>query len=109
MAHIIIPTIESRAKIAALIGLSITSLIAIMSQKIYMGLSIPIEIFWALALLGGFYFALELLTYVRFYIEKMLFIKEQKTISEIKILEIEVECKRLELQISLKRVEGAVI
>lgn len=101
MTHIVIPKIESRAKIEALIGISITTLIGLMSQKIYMGLPIPIEIFWALGLLASFYFIMELLTYVKFYIEKMIFLKEQEVLSRIKILEVEVECRKLEHQITL--------
>jgi hypothetical protein len=97
----VIEQIESRTKIEALIGLSITTLIGLMSQKIYLGLPIPIEIFWALGLLGTFYFILELLSYLRFYIQKMVFLKQQELLSKIKILEIEVECRKLEHQITL--------
>jgi hypothetical protein len=82
---------------------SITALIGLMSQKIYLDLPIPLEIFWALGLLGVFYFVLEFLTYVKFYIEKMIFLKEQETITRIKILEVEVECRRLELQLALAK------
>jgi len=109
MTHIIIPKIESRAKIEALIGVSITALIGLMSQKIYLDLPIPVEIFWGLALLGAYYFVLELLTYVKFYIEKMVYLEEQEVLSKIKILEVEVECRRLEHMITLKQLEVAVV
>ena len=99
--EIVIPKIESRTKIEALIGLSITTLIGLMSQKIYLGLPIPVEIFWGLALLGTFYFTMEFLTYVKFYIEKMIFLKEQEALSRIKILEIEVEIRKIGTQITL--------
>lgn len=108
ITHIIIPKIESRTKIEALIGLSITTLIGLMSQKIYLGLPIPVEIFWALGLLGAFYFIMEFLTYVKFYIEKMVYLKEQETMSRIKILEVEVECRKLEHQITLAQTQVAV-
>jgi len=109
MTHIVLPQIESRAKIAALIGLSITTLIGLMSQKIYLGLPIPGEIFWALGLLGAFYFVLEILTYVKFYIEKMVYLKEQETLSKIKILEVEVECRKLERQIELAQLQKVAV
>ena len=109
MAHIVIPKIESRTKIEALIGISITALIGLMSQKIYLDLPIPLEIFWALGLLGAFYFILEFLTYFKFYIEKMIYLKEQEVMSRIKILEVEVECRKLEHQITLKQLEVTVV
>ena len=107
--EIVIPKIESRTKIEALIGISITTLIGLMSQKIWVGDPIPIEIFWALGLLGAFYFILEFLTYIKFYIEKMIFLKEQEVITRNKILEVEVECRRLEHTITLKRLEAPVV
>ena len=106
--EIVIPKIESRTKIEALIGLSITTMIGLMSQKIYLDLPIPVEIFWALGLLGAFYFILEFLTYIKFYIEKIIFLQEQKQLSTIKILEVEVECRRLEHMITLKQLEASV-
>jgi len=109
MTEIVINKIESRAKIEALIGLSITTLIGLMSQKIYLGLPIPPEIFWGVGLLGVFYFILELLTYVKFYVEKMIFLKEQETISKRKILEVEVECRRLEHQITLAQLAAVEV
>ena len=105
MTHIVLPKIESRTKIEALIGISITTLIGLMCQKIYMDLPIPVEIFWALALLGGFYFIMEFLTYVKFYIEKIIYLKEEETMSRIKILQLEVECRKLELQITLTKLK----
>ncbi len=109
MGEIIIHQIQNRTKIEALIGLSITALIGLMSQKIYIGESIPVEIFWGLALLGVYYFVLELMSYVKFYIEKMVYLKEQSTISKMKTLEVEVECRRLEHMITLKRLEVPVV
>ncbi len=109
MTHIVIPKIESRTKIEALIGLSITTLIGLMSQKIYLGQPIPIEIFWGLGLLGTFYFIMEFLTYVKFYIEKMIYLKEMKVTSEIKILGVEVECRKLEHQITLAKLTAVEV
>ena len=101
MGEIIIHQIQNRTKIEALIGLSITALIGLMSQKIYVGEAIPVEIFWGLALLGVYYFVLELMSYVKFYIEKMVYLKEQSTVSKIKILEVEVGIRKLEHEITL--------
>lgn len=109
MTEILLHQIQNRTKIEALIGLSITTLIGLMCQKVYMGLPIPQEIFWALVILGVYYFALEVLSYLKFYVEKMIFLKEQETISKIKILEIEVECRKLELQITLAQVTKVAV
>lgn len=80
-----------------------------MSQKIWVGDPIPIEIFWALGLLGAFYFILEFLTYIKFYIEKMIFLKEQEALSRIKILEVEVGIRKLEQEITLAQLQPTAV
>ena len=109
MTHIVLPKIESRTKIEALIGISITTLIGLMCQKIYMDLPIPVEIFWGVIVLGGFYFLLHLLTYLRFYLEKIVFLKEQRVQAEIKSQEINVELRKLEIQLEIKTLELAQV
>ena len=101
MSDAILIKIENWAKVAVLVGTAITTLIGLLVQKILINEPIPVEIFWGIALLGVFYFLLHLLTYLRFYLEKTVFLKEQETISGIKILEVEVECRKLEHQITL--------
>lgn len=109
MADAILIKIENWAKIAVLVGTAITTLIGLMLQKIYLGEPIPVEIFWAIVLLAIFYFLLHLLTYLRFYLEKMVFLKEQKVQAEIKNQEIEIELRKLEIQLEIKTLELAQV
>ena len=108
MADIVINKIESRAKIEALIGTGIMTLIGLMSQKIWVGEPIPVEIFYGLVLLGAYYFILEAMSYLKFYVQKIVFIKEQETLSKIKVLELEVEIRKLGAELALAQVEVAV-
>ena len=48
------------------------------------------------------------MTYVKFYVEKMMYLKELKTVSEIKTLELEVEIRKLGAELALAQVEVAV-
>ena len=109
MADVVMIKIENWAKVAVLVGTAITTLIGLLVQKILINEPIPVEIFWGIALLGVFYFLLHLLTYLRFYLEKVVFLREQKTVSEIKILEVEVECRRLEHKITLAQLAKAEV
>lgn len=98
MAGILIHQIENKTKVEALIGIAIMSLITLLGEKIYTGESIPIELFWGLALLLGAYIALVVLTYVKFYIQKMVFLKEEKTKAEIQQLTLDKEIQKLTIQ-----------
>ena len=109
MSDAILIKIENWAKVAVLVGTAITTLIGLMLQKIYLGEPIPIEIFWAIVLLAVFYFLLHLLTYLRFYLEKIVFLKEQKVQAEIKNQEIEIELRKLEVQLEIKTLELAQV
>ena len=92
---IIITQIENKTKVEALIGLAIMSLITLLGEKIYVGEPVPIELFWGLAILLGAYVALILLTYVKFYIQKMVFLKEEKTKAEIQMMTLDKEIQKL--------------
>ena len=109
MSDAILIKIENWAKVAVLVGTAITTLIGLMLQKIWVGDPIPIEIFWAIVLLAVFYFLLHLLTYLRFYLEKIVFLKEQKVQAEIKNQEIEIELRKLEVQLEIKMLELAQV
>lgn len=106
MADVVMIKIENWVKIAILVGTAITTLIGLLLQKIYLNEPIPQEIFWAIALLAVFYFLLHLLTYLRFYLEKIIFLKEQRVIAEIKNQELTIELRKLELQLELAQVEA---
>ena len=107
MADALLIRIENWTKIAALIGTGITTLIGVMLQKIYLGEPIPIEIFWGILTLGAFYFMLALLTFLRFYLEKIVFLKEMKVQAEVKNQAIEIELRKLEVQLEIKTLELA--
>ncbi len=108
VTEIVIHQIESRAKIEALIGTGILTLIGLMSQKIWVGESIPVEIFYGLILLGAYYFILEFMSYLKFYVQKIVFIREQESLSKIKVVELEVEIRKLGAKLALAQVEVAV-
>ena len=109
MADAVLIKIENWAKIAVLVGTAITTLIGLMLQKIYLGDPIPVEIFWAIVLLAVFYFLLHLLTYLRFYLEKMVFLKEMQVQAEVKNREIETGLRKLEIQLEIKTLELAQV
>ena len=109
MADAIIHQIENRTKVEALIGLALMTLITLLGEKIYTGESIPLELFWGLAILLAAYVLMVILTYVRFYIEKMVFLKEQEVMATIQNVTLNKELKRLDLVKQIKELETAVV
>ena len=108
MADVIVHQIENRTKVEALIGLAIMSLITLLGEKIYTGEEVPIELFWGLAVLFAAYVSLMILSYVRFYIEKMIFFKEQEVMANLQLLTLEKEIEKLDLQRKIKVLEAEV-
>ena len=106
MADIIIHQIENKTKIEVLIGLALMSLITLLGEKIYTGEPIPIELFWGLGILLIAYVALILLTYVRFYIEKMVFFKEQEVLATVQTVTLDREIVKLGLVKDIKLLEA---
>ena len=96
-ADAVITKIEGSARVEALIGTGVIALIGLMSEKIYTGAPIPIEIFWGIATLGAFYFGFQFIAYLKFYIEKMVYLKEQEVLTSLRIRE-------LETQLELKKI-----
>ena len=105
MADIVIHQIENKTKIEVLIGLALMSLITLLGEKIYTGETIPIELFWGLAILLVAYVALILLTYVRFYIEKMVYFREQEVLAQIQTAILDKEIVKLGLVKEIKELE----
>ena len=108
MADAIIHQIENRTKVEALIGLALMTLITLLGEKIYTGEVIPGELFWGLGILLAAYVLMVILTYVRFYIEKMVFLKEQEVMATIQNVTLNKEIKRLDLVKQIKELEVAV-
>ena len=106
MAGIIIHQIENKTKIEVLIGLALMSLITLLGEKIYTGEPIPIELFWGLAILLAAYVTMILLTYVRFYLEKMVYLKEQEVMGQIQRYTLDKEIQRLGLVKEIKEIEA---
>lgn len=109
MADVIIHQIENRTRIEALIGIALMSLITLLGEKIYTGEEIPLELFWGLGILLGAYVALTVLTYVRFYIEKMVFFKEQEVMATIQTATLDKEITRLGLVKEIKVLEATAV
>ena len=109
MADAIIHQIENRTKVEALIGLALMTLITLLGEKIYTGEVIPGELFWGLGILLAAYVLMVILTYVRFYIEKMVFLKEQEVMATIQNVTLNKEIKRLDLVKQIKELETAVV
>ena len=108
MTDIVIHQIANRTRIEALIGLALMSLITLLGEKIYVGEPIPIELFWGLGILLTAYVTLVLLTYIRFYIEKMVFFKEQEVFAEVQTVTLDREITRLGLVKEIAEIEARV-
>ena len=109
MVESVIYQIENRTKVEALIGLAIMSLITLLGEKIYTGEPIPIELFWGLAVLFAAYVSLMILSYVRFYIEKMVYLKEQEVMNKIQLFTLDKEIVKLGLVKDIKALEAGAI
>ena len=63
------------------------------------------ELFYALGIIGAFYFGIQLMYYLKFVIQKWMWLKEQKVLAEVQNSNLVLELKKLELQLELKKVE----
>ncbi len=108
MADIVIHQIQSSAKIEAMVGIAITTMIGLLAQKIYTGEAIPQELFWGLGLLIVIYFGLQLLFYLKFYIEKMVFLREQEVTTKLQTFTLDKEIIKLGLVKEIKEIEARV-
>lgn len=106
MADTIIHQIANRTKVEALIGLALMTMITLLGEKIWVGEPIPIELFWGLAILLVGYVLMILLTYTRYYIEKMMYLKEQEVLANIQNLSLGKEIRKLELVKEIKELEA---
>ena len=109
MADAIIHQIENRAKVEVMIGIALMSLITLLGEKIWTGAPIPIELFWGLGILLAAYVVMILLTYVKFYIVKMVFFKEQEVMATIQNLSLTKEIRKLELVKEIKMIEASTV
>lgn len=98
MSDAIIYKIESSAKIEVFIGLVITTLIGLLIQLIAETGIIYYEIVWVICIFIGFFFGLQGLYYLKFLIEKWVFLKEQKQQTEMQNMTLEVKLKELGLK-----------
>ena len=108
MADIVIHQIENKTKVEVLIGIAIMSLVTLLGEKIFQNEPIPVELFWGLGLLFIAYIALVVMTYVRFYIEKMIFLKEQELVAITTGRTLEKEITKLGLMKDIKLLEVSV-
>ena len=108
MADIIVHQIENKTKVEVLIGIAIMSLVTLLGEKIFQNEPIPIELFWGLGILFVAYVSLMVLTYVRFYIEKIIYLKEQEVLTKIQEATLDKEITKLGLMRDIKRLEVKV-
>jgi len=107
MADAVIHKIEESAKVAAFIGLAITTIMGLIIEGVVidgtfdMGLVILLLIFLAV------FFVMKLVNYLQFIVEKWIYLKEQGLNTTMRTQEIEAECRKLERQIELKKLEAA--
>ena len=108
MADIIVHQIENKTKVEVLIGIAIMSLVTLLGEKIFKSEAIPVELFWGLGILFAAYVSLMVLTYVRFYIEKMIYLKEQEVLALLQGKTLEMEITKLGLVRDIKTLEAKV-
>ena len=90
--------IESSVKIGALIGMAISAIITAMIAQLAQIGTISFELFLALAYIFVFFFVLQVMYYVKFIIEKLLFLKEQQIFANIQNQTADKEMKKLGLK-----------
>ena len=105
MTEIVVHQIQNKTKVEALLGIGIMSLVTLLGEKIFQNEPIPVELFWGLGLLFVAYLSLMTLTYVRFYIEKMIYLKEQEVTSKIQVVTLDKEITKLGLLRDIKKLE----
>lgn len=99
--------IQNSAKIEATIGIGITTIItSYVLQGAANGTEMPN---WAILVLGLLlltFFAIRLLAYCRFVVEKEMFLREKKINAEIQLNQLNAQVRKLDAEIQLKKLEA---
>ena len=104
----VIHKIEGSVKIEATIGLAITGLImTFIIDGVLQGIEMPDNIGWVLLLLFIGFFLLRLANYLKFIIEKFMYLQEQKVQADIQQKTLITRIRKLELEVQLKQLEVA--
>ena len=102
MGEYIEKTIASTTKIEATIGLGITTIImTYVLQNTVNGATMPNWAMMVLFALLAVFFGIRVLAYFRFIVEREMYFKEQRMVSELKVNEMLTQIKLLEAQTRL--------
>jgi len=105
MADVVIHKIENLTKIEAIIGSIILTLVGLVAQRLYTGESIPMELITVLAIFIIVLIVFQLLYYLKFIVEKEMWLREQRVMTQNRNSEVVTQCKKLELDIQLARLK----
>lgn len=99
--------IESSTKLGALLIAAFTSILSVVVFKAQAGDAISIELFWAMIMLFIVFFSLQLMYYIRFYLEKIVFFKEEKLKSDLQLAQLDKELQKMELEVKIRELAVA--
>jgi hypothetical protein len=105
MSEIVLEKIESSTKIGALLASGLVTILGLIVQKAFAGEPIQVELFWSLGFLILFFFGLQLMFYVRFYVEKSIFFREERLRSELQLAKMDVELRKMELEVKIRELD----
>ncbi len=105
IADTVIHKIENLTKIEAILASIILTLVGLVAQKLYMGEPIPVELIFILALFLVLLIIFQLLYYLKFIVEKEMWLREQKVLADIQNSQLVLQIKKLSLDIELKKLE----
>jgi len=99
--------IQNSVKIEATIGIGITTIItSYVLQSAANGTDMPNWAILVLGLLLVTFFAVRLLAYFRYIVEKELWMREKKVDAEIQAMQLDRQIRKLEAEIKLKQLEA---
>ena len=105
IADAVIHKIENSAKVEAFIGLAITTIMGLIIEGVVTEGVFDMSLVILLMIFIAVFFILQLMYYLRFIVEKWMYLKEQEQLTTMKTSEVEAECRKLDRQIELKRLE----
>jgi hypothetical protein len=109
IADTVVHKIENMTKVEAVLGTVIVSLILLAANNILDGEPVVDGLIDLLILFFIMIAVFQLLYFLKFVIEKYMFLYEQKVHTENRVKELDVKCRELDLTIQLKRQEASMV